>query len=1297
MATFNLTPETTSANLLETIGEDDVVVVGRSGDALPIYQAIGFETGDILNLREFPELTAEVMLAVASSIIGGVRFDTPFFTLTLAGITLGQLSAENFIFNSPPTAAPDSTTIPEGGTATIPVLANDSDADGDSFSITGVGTPTNGAVIISSDQLVYNPAESTFSGVDSFIYTITDSRGETGTASVTVTVGGNQPPDAVADTVEAIAGIANRIDVLANDSDFDRDVLSIASVSNGTNGTVSIVDSQVVYTPNETTFTGTDTFNYTITDGNGGTDQATVNVTVVENQDPIAARDRTTIPAGGTASISVLENDSDPNGQQLSIVGISDPLNGSTAIRGDQVIYTPATNSAASALVRVTDAFFYTISDGSGGTASSTVIVTIGGPQPPVAVDDSAVTALATAVTIDVLANDTDADEDSLFISGIGSGTPNGGTLSLSGNEVVYTPAATFGGIDSFVYTVSDGNGGVDTATVTVAVGSLSLVANNDTATVVAGQAAIEIDVRANDSDPDGSFTITGVSVPGRGSARIFDSGTLENPADDVVIYEPNSSFRATGGTDTFTYTITNNDGRTDTATVTVLTNQPPVAIDDRSTIQTLATATIAVLDNDSDPDGNSLQILGISPPDNGTATLDENNQVIYIPRTMPNGQPFSGTESFTYSISDGSGGTQSATIRVQVGGNQPPVAVNDTVTVTAGGGAQSLDLLANDSDPDRDPLTVDSVQTSTANGGTVAISNNGVVYTAPQNTETEFVGTDSFTYTITDGQGGTDSGTVTVTIDENTGPTAVNDMVTISGSSNITNTIDVLENDSDPDIGDILRVIGADNSSSLGRVAISDNQVTYTAASGLETFEGNDTVVYTISDAGGLTSTATIRVVFGDIVPPNALRDTTSTSEGTATTIDVLANDRDQTGDPSLRGFGQGSNGTVTRNNGGTPNDRTDDLLVYDPRDGFIGTDTFTYTIAGNETLSDGTALTDTARVTITVGSNQRPSAINDRFIIPARGSATLAVLNNDSDPNGERLRISQNANTTINTSSLGTVTVNSDRSGLIYTVSAGINTAFEGTDTFTYTIVDGGGETDTATVTVRLGGNQQITANNDFAIVISGETTTIPVLLNDNDTNNSSMTITLGDDVDPVNTVGVRGNNITFTGTADDEFTYTISNGANTATATVTVDVLASTTNSRPLDLTAEPIVADSQLLLVGTSNTSGIDELTGSGNADILIGGLGSDRLEGGAGADIFYFQDESDSLRATSDTIQDFNTTEDFIQLTSGFGNVRVTQPIPSQPIFTLTAGDNFSVNISSDTTNTIESRIFIGEI
>ncbi|MFV0360713.1 Ig-like domain-containing protein [Tropicimonas sp.] len=182
--------------------------------------------------------------------------------------------------NNAPDAVADSASTNYETAVTISVLANDSDADGDTLSLSGVTQGAHGSVAISGTRVVYTP-DTGFSGNDTFSYTISDGNGGTDTATVSVTVAEkpNTAPDAVNDSANVVPGGTVTVDVLANDSDADGDALSIASVGRPSNGTASIVDGKIVYTPNAG-FTGADSVTYTVSDGQGSTDTARVNFTV---------------------------------------------------------------------------------------------------------------------------------------------------------------------------------------------------------------------------------------------------------------------------------------------------------------------------------------------------------------------------------------------------------------------------------------------------------------------------------------------------------------------------------------------------------------------------------------------------------------------------------------------------------------------------------------------------------------------------------------------------------------------------------------------------------------------------------------------------------------------------------------------------------------------------------------------------------------------------------------------------------------------------------------------------------
>ena len=199
------------------------------------------------------------------------------------------------------------------------VLINDSDPDGDILAVTAVNTGgTLGAVTWSTDgSFTYDPngqfeyLSAGNSTTDSFTYTVSDGHGGTDTATVAIIINGvddtpgNNPPMAVDDSATTPQGTPVTIDVLNNDYDPDGDTPTLDSVGQGTNGSVTNNGNDVTYTPNSG-FTGADSFNYTISDGNGGTDTATVTVTVTVIETP--ATIGVTIDTGPTASIFIWDN-----------------------------------------------------------------------------------------------------------------------------------------------------------------------------------------------------------------------------------------------------------------------------------------------------------------------------------------------------------------------------------------------------------------------------------------------------------------------------------------------------------------------------------------------------------------------------------------------------------------------------------------------------------------------------------------------------------------------------------------------------------------------------------------------------------------------------------------------------------------------------------------------------------------------------------------------------------------------------------------------------------------------------
>lgn len=269
--------------------------------------------------------------------------------------------------------------------------------------------------------------------------------------------------------------------------------------------------------------------------------------------------------------------------------------------------------------------------------------------------------------------------------------------------------------------------------------------------------------VLANDDDPaGGGLTVIAIDTSAT-QGLVIDEG------DGTFAYSPNGQFEGLGdgetGTDSFTYTVEDSDGLTDTATVTltiegVIDNMPPEAADDTGSGPAGTPLIIAVLNNDSDPDGDTIGVTGITVPENGGIVVNDNDTITYTPE-----DGFSGTDSFTYTIADFRGGIDSATVTVTINAvtaNTPPVALDD-VAIAPLGTPITISVLANDTDADGDPLTITDVGAPQSGEAVIAGADASTITYTPDPDFIDGFGLDAFSYTISDGKGGTDSANILV------------------------------------------------------------------------------------------------------------------------------------------------------------------------------------------------------------------------------------------------------------------------------------------------------------------------------------------------------------------------------------------------------------------------------------------------------------------------------------------------------------------------------------------------------
>lgn len=283
--------------------------------------------------------------------------------------TLGDV----VFLNQAPVADNDSLTVLRNSSPTlVDVLNNDTDGDNDTLTIVDVSQPTNGTVINNGTSLTYTP-NSGFIGVDVFTYVIDDGNGDQASAEVTITIENNIPV-ATDDFAVATGSQPLVISVLDNDVDVDGTNLTVQSVTQGQNGAVSINGDGTVTYQADQDFVGADSFTYTIVDEDGGVSTASVSVTVESaNQAPIAVDDMYLLPMNGSLNFAPLANDSDPDGDSISVESVdTSTLSGTLTVNADGSMH-----YQAPLLFRGNDIFTYTITDGNGEIATATVIMCV--------------------------------------------------------------------------------------------------------------------------------------------------------------------------------------------------------------------------------------------------------------------------------------------------------------------------------------------------------------------------------------------------------------------------------------------------------------------------------------------------------------------------------------------------------------------------------------------------------------------------------------------------------------------------------------------------------------------------------------------------------------------------------------------------------------------------------------------------------------------------------------------------------------------------------------------------------
>ncbi|MFL0881193.1 tandem-95 repeat protein, partial [Vibrio parahaemolyticus] len=903
-----------------------------------------------------------------------------------------------------------------------------------------------------------------------------------------------------------------------NDAFKDSDSALNFSVSGNSNVLVSIENGIATISPTAD-WNGSETLTFTATDPSGESVSQTVNFTVAPVADIVA--DKATVVEDTPTIIKVLGNDTfEGTDKVVSLDTNNGPANGTVSVNPDgSVTYTPNDNYHGA------DSFTYIVT--SGGVSESTTVNVDVTPvnDAPVAKDDIATTQEDTAVTIDVLPNDTDVDGDKLSIQS--ASVPEAqGKVEIVDGKLVFTPAENFNGDAEITYTLTDG-ALTDQATVKVtvnAVNDMPVVESN-----IADQALAEdftpytIDLNTAFSDVDNVDGELTFSVSGNSNIQV----AIVN---GIATITPTADWN---GSETLTFTATDPSGESISQTVNFTVAPVADIVADSVTVVEDTPTIIKVLGNDTfEGDDKVVSLDTNNGPANGTVSINPDGSVTYTPNDN-----YHGTDSFTYIVTSG-GVSESTTVNVDVTPvNDAPVAKDDIAT-TQEDTAVTIDVLSNDTDVDGDKLSIQSATVPEAQGK-VEIVDGKLVFTPAEN----FNGHAEITYTVTDGQL-TDEAKVTVTVNPvNDAPIIKVDAVeSITEDAVSTDTVVATLEVADTDTPEDQLTVSLENNSN-GYFVLVGNEVKLTQA-GVDAVNNDElnlkdlTISASVSDGVNPTASDSDSLVVNRVndVPTveNAIADQVLSEDFDAYTIDL--NEVFKDSDSSLEFSVSGNNSIqISIVNG---------VATITPTADWNGKETITFTA----TDPSGESISQTVNFTVAPVAD----IVADKATVVEDTPTIIKVLGNDTFEGDDKV-VSLDTN---NGPANGTVSVNPDGS-VTYTP----NDNYHGADSFTY-IVTSGGVSESTTVNVDVTPvNDAPVAKADTAVTDEDTPVTIDVLPNDTDVDGDTLSIQSASVPEAQGKVEIVEGKLVFTPAenfnGDAEITYTVTDGQLTDEAKVAVTV--------------------------------------------------------------------------------------------------------------------------------------------
>lgn len=1012
--------------------------------------------------------------------------------------------------NRPPVANADSFGVRPGGSIVLPVVANDTDPDGDVLLAEPVDQPGIGTVTPIRDgtalQIDVNPDAT---GTAAFTYKVNDGR-ENGEATAQVSLevhepGRNEGPVPENEQVPRVTiapGATVPFNVLPHFRDPDGDDFFLASA------TIDSPDDKVTFRPDGmVTFhdagltTGDKPVKLTFRDVEGATSTSEVQFAVdpARELEPVSTPDHLSFVAGRTAPLKPLLNDLNPTGEDLELLHVTS---------ADGLTVEPDTRAGTVDISSESPGTRYLGYQTGAGALSVKGLIRVDVLPPseaavqPVPVDDLAMVTSGGSVLLDPIENDVDPTGGVLVVNSAQAPAESGLKVEVLSHHLMRVtagPATQLGSAPiELSYDVSNGSG-TSTGTVRLMVVTPETqmpypVAIDDEALVRAGD-VVKIAVLGNDESPSGMpLTLDGIVD----DSALAGKGTVEISEDQVrFLAAPGIS-----GDVSFVYGISDDSGRTASATATVRIvpeedpNEPPQPDNGEARAVAGTTVRIPVVTSDIDPDGDSTLLTSIlSPaPSLGRVVKASGEWIEY--EAFPGS---SGTDHVTYQVMDAQGAVGSAQIDVGVAPvssqNLPPVTTADTIHARPDRNLQML-VLANDSDPEGEPLTIEKSLTPLDQQLTLVDQGTKARIPSLSTRTPAEPGVYAVGYGASDGQNRA-PGSATVIVDQDApllAPLARDDYVDpseVTGADAETVTVDVLANDQDPDghVDDLtIALEGAPDGA----------EVSETGEVRIPVAPGQQRVRYTITDQDDKTSSAFVWVPGSASQAPQWIGEPVQARAGQPVDIDLR--------DPKQVQVRSGASGVTITDPASARAENSDggDLVTsasslrYVAKEGYHGPDTIAVDVTDGKDAADPEGARGTLLIPVEVSSSTNvPPTLRGAVMTVEQGkpAVPLELSRTAEDPDGDQLSFTlgehaKPAGMTIDLTPAGSLRVTASNA-----------TPVGSTVSLPVSVSDGKSDPVSATVDVTVTSTQEavISTGVDDVVVDAGKDKPVEVLAND------------------------------------------------------------------------------------------------------------------------------------------------------------------------------------------------------